>query len=92
MYTIERYPSLFLDGETVEVRINGELRGIKYGHQWLLIRDVIYPVELSRSQGYKYWKRYFPDKPCWALPQILQDAIDKEAEYKCTKDGVGYYG
>lgn len=92
MYTIKRYPSPFEDDETVEVHINGELRGIKYGNQWLLIRDPVYPVELSRAQGYRYWKRHFPDKPCWLLPQILQDAIDKEAEYKCTKGDVGYYG
>lgn len=36
------------------------------------------PIELSRAQGYKYWKKYFPECMVYYLPKVLQEAIKKE--------------
>ena len=40
--------------------------------------------DISRAQAYKYWEKYFPDKPCWLLPEVLQEALEKP----CTARGA----
>ena len=53
---------------------------------------------LFRSQGYKYWKKYFPNRACYTLPEILQEAIDREprteGRFYSEKYGeyIGYIG
>lgn len=44
------------------------------------------PVELTRAQGFRYWSKYFPDRTCYSLPEVLEEAINKP----CTSEGVFY--
>lgn len=39
---------------------------------------------LTRRQGYRYWKKHFPNQSCYYLPTLLEEAINKECEVSGT--------
>lgn len=47
---------------------------------------------ITRAKAYRYWKKHFPDRLYWALPELLADATQFEAEFKCVKNDIAYYG
>lgn len=38
-------------------------------------------IELTRAQGYRYWKRYFPMRSCRDLPFAIAVAVGLEPEH-----------
>lgn len=37
-------------------------------------------IAMTRSQGYRYWDRHFPNRPEWHLPSLVRAAVNIEAE------------
>ena len=72
--------NLFLTGSYTEFKRNGELVAQAWnGKIEMNSKAWNKATKLSRAQGYKYWKRYFPNRLCWDLPEALQEAIESEA-------------
>ena len=58
---------------------DGELYGYVFNNCPVLNAErASYPIELTRAQGYKYWKKHFPNRIVWSLPEALQTAIDRD--------------
>lgn len=80
MYIKESYPDLFglgawtnyyKEGKLIATRIEGgklELAN-QHGPKYDL---------LTRAKGYRYWEKHFPERYCWSLPEMLQEALDME--------------
>ena len=91
--------NLFCSGKYAEFNRDGQLIGRVINNKVQRIRWETYrqPVELTRAQGYKYWKRYFPNRLIWDLPEALQEAIESESRSYGTyvnRQGevIGYEG
>ena len=97
MIKVESYQSPFDESIVKEFRRDGMLIGWSNNGEITLYTIRIIPYELSRAQGFKYWTRYFPNRLLWDLPEVLQEAIEKEpttyGEYT-NRNGetVGYIG
>ena len=96
MIRVDKYKSLFEMPPYIEFWRDGQLIGIKRFNKIVLIHhgEVNY---LSRAQGYKYWKKYFPDRYYYTLPDALAEAIAEPCKswgYYTDKNGelVGYEG
>lgn len=48
------------------------------------------PIVMTRSQGYRYWERYFPNRICYDLPELVAAAVDlyddSEVVYQIDKN------
>lgn len=48
------------------------------------------PVVMTRSQGYRYWERHFPNRICYDLPELVAAAVDlyddSEVVYQIDKN------
>jgi hypothetical protein len=80
LYTEKRVRSF---GYTIDVFSDDELIcEANYNTDGKLIHVYWYKdyaiIELSRAQGYKYWRKYFRDRPVYHLPMELQEAIKRE--------------
>lgn len=42
-----------------------------YGKPLQWVRPYTEPVVISRSQAYRYWRKYFPRRRCFDLPEVL---------------------
>lgn len=83
----EKYVGMF---DTVTYYKNGSCIGHKakgklHYHKHYIKSVALNSVYLSRAQGFKYWKKYFPNKRYWDLPIALQNAIDEPCH------SFGYY-
>lgn len=94
MYTKEVITNFFDDGTTTNFYKNGMLiasrknsEPIKFYHRYYSLFDPI-----TRAKGYRYWEKHFPNRACYALPKLLEDAVYLEAEYKVTVGDCAYYG
>lgn len=82
------YTQFFKNAELIATRDGGKIELIpKYAH----------PIELTRAQGFRYWKRHFPERACYSLPALLEEATNAEPRSFgtfFTRDGekVGYIG
>lgn len=87
MYTKVTTPALFLDGNFVRVYKDGNLRGYKTPSCpiFTLVNTTTSDVNISRAQAYRYWEKHFADLPCYCLPEVLQEALEKVPTYE------GYY-
>ena len=49
------------------------------------------PVVMTRSQGYRYWEKHFPNRICYSLPRLIEAAVDlyddSEVVYQIDKSG-----
>lgn len=96
MYRIDTFPDFFTGVKTKLIYKNGRfIADIRGG----VIRIEHYSTEtyISRSQGYKYWQKYFPDRPYYTLPKELQMAIEEQPKtcgYYIDRKGelIGYEG
>lgn len=56
------------------------------------------PIELTRAQGFKYWRKHFANRPCYSLPKELAEATDRDFRssgvFYSKKRGevIGYMG
>ena len=97
MITVEVYSSFFEDATVKDFRRDGVLIGEAIGEEITRYPTTTIPYELSRAQGYKYWKKHFKNRLIWDLPEALQEAINKEptayGEYT-NREGevIGYIG
>lgn len=80
--------TFYKDGSCVAHRTRGKL----YHHKHFTKSIGMSTVYLSRAQGFKYWKKYFPNRRYWELPEALQNAIDEPCHsfgyYISKKDGI----
>jgi len=82
------YTRFFKNGELIATRDGGKIELIpKYAH----------PIELTRAQGFRYWKRHFPERVCYALPALLEEAVDREPSsfgsfFNRNGEEIGYCG
>ena len=48
------------------------------------------PVVMTRSQGYRYWEKHFPNRVCYDLPALIEAAVDlyddSEVVYQIDKN------
>jgi hypothetical protein len=48
------------------------------------------PVIMTRSQGYRYWEKHFPNRICYSLPALIEAAVDlyddSEVVYQIDKN------
>jgi hypothetical protein len=98
MYTKETYPNLFGIGSWTNYYKNGKLIAMRSEGRLELvnIHEPAYDV-LTRAKGYRYWEKHFPDRYCWSLPEMLQEALDMEpasSGYFVDRNGelCGYEG
>ncbi len=47
---------------------------------WQFVHPGKAPVTMTRSQGFRYWLKHFPDRPCWMLPPLIAAAVDISPE------------
>jgi hypothetical protein len=81
MYSKAVAPSFFFgqvtlfykDGEIIASR-QGESAPIR-----LYQRGSLRQVSLTRAQGFRYWGKHFPDRACYTLPALLEEAVAKES-------------
>lgn len=99
-YTKIVLPRLFDDcARAVDFYKNGKLfaydcgdgRGIQ------IIPPVRNPIELTRAQGFRYWERHFPERACYTLPALLEEAVDREPKsfgifFDRNGEEIGYCG
>jgi len=49
------------------------------------------PVVMTRSQGYRYWEKHFPNRICYDLPELVAAAVDlyddSEVVYQADRGG-----
>lgn len=95
-YTKRTTRSLFGD-DYVEFFKNGKLAAIRLNGQLAIVPKYTAPIELTRAQGFRYWKRHFPERTCYDLPALLEEATNAEPRSFgtfFTRDGeeVGYIG
>ena len=82
------YVEFFKDGKLAAIRLNGQLA---------IVPKYTAPIELTRAQGFRYWRRHFPQRVCWDLPTALVVAVETEPRSFGTfvdRNGalVGYIG
>lgn len=78
MYTKKTYINLFDDSTPVtDYYKDGELIGYR-DKNGIHLYGWHGPAHdpLTRAKGYRYWGKHFPDRYCWSLPELLQDALD----------------
>lgn len=91
-------PALFSEFPTRIYYKNGREIGRSSNGAIYLYPSCSSDCELTRAQGFRYWKRHFGHRSYYALPQALQDAIDKPCrsfgQYVSKRDGalIGYEG
>ena len=48
------------------------------------------PIVMTRSQGYRYWEKHFPNRVCYDLPELVAAAVDlyddSEVVYQIDKE------
>ena len=96
MITVKQYESIFTGGTHKNYYKDGKLWGMSYDNKLKLEPHWKDPTDyLTRAQGYKYWRKYFPGRICYTLPEPLQEAIDREPEsrgvYEDDRVGLIYY-
>lgn len=97
MITVKTHESFFGDGMVKNFYRDDQLIG--WAEDGKVARYSTFGTfhELSRAQGYKYWKKHFKNRLIWDLPEALQEAINKEptayGEYT-NREGevIGYIG
>ena len=47
---------------------------------WTFVHPCTSPVTMTRSQGFRYWQKHFPDRPCWLLPALIEAAVSIDPE------------
>lgn len=78
MYTKKVMPNLFGDGGWTGFYKNSELIATREDGEFIKLLQHKGPSydTLTRAKGYRYWERHFKERYYWALPDLLQDAID----------------
>lgn len=79
-FTVKSFYSLFVDSPSKNYYKNGELWAVSHNGNLFLIGRRHYQAPLTRAQGFKYWKRHFPNWFYFDLPELLQEAIDRPTE------------
>ena len=60
---------------------------------WNLASSTSNPVSMTRSQGFRYWEKHFPSRPCWLLPALIEAAVAIPPEIEsdvCVYEDGGY--
>lgn len=82
MYTKVYHPNLFTTGGYWEFYKGKTLAAIRDEEGLRLVHHVTFPPEITRAQGFRYWEKHFAERPYYALPEPLEEAINKEAIYR----------
>ena len=84
MIKMKKMRSLFDEDEVREYSREGRVIGTANRYGLILYKYGTRPVRLSRAQGFKYWRKYFPGRIWTGLPEALQEALEEP----CMTRGV----
>ena len=86
MYTASRYECPFTGIMVTEFFRDGHYIGHRDEGQPIVLEPHFNDnIELTRAQGFKYWKRHFSNRSCYTIPEALAQAIER------TPKSFGYY-
>lgn len=98
-YTIERFVNIFTDEPVSIFYHKGVEIAVRTDGVWNRYKpDIKAGCEWTRAKGFRYWKKYYPDRRYDDLPEELQRAIDMKprawGRYTSKKDGayIGFEG
>lgn len=60
--------------------INEDGSAILYAAHAREIRGESNANYMTRSQGYRYWEKHFPNLPEWELPDLIREAVNIDPE------------